>query len=67
MAQAESRMTVAKSLAIWKRNSEVMSIEGQLENNYRNTSLRNLVFILTNQIQNQNMLSFNSIVEHSYS
>ena len=31
MAQAESRMTVAKAIAIWKVNSEVCGIEGQLE------------------------------------
>lgn len=46
MAQAESKMTVAKAIALWKINSGVMGIEGQLDNNYRNITLRNLAFIL---------------------
>ena len=44
-------MTVAKANALWKRNSEVMGIEGQMENNHRNNVLRSLAHILTNHIE----------------
>jgi hypothetical protein len=60
-------MTVAKAIALWKRNSEVMGIEGQMENNHRNNVLRALEHILSNHIETQNMMSFNAMLEHSQS
>lgn len=60
-------MTIAKAIALWKRNSEVMGIEGQLENNYRNNLMRGLESIMSRHIHNQNMLSFNALLEHSHS
>lgn len=36
MAQAESRMTISKAMAIWKMNSETQGIEMDLERQYRN-------------------------------
>ena len=51
MSQAESRMTLGKSIAIWKHNSGVASIEQLMDYQYRSQSLNKLVSILDCQIK----------------
>ena len=50
MAQAESRMTISKAMAIWKMNSETQGIEMDLERQYRNGIVCRLAQILERTI-----------------
>lgn len=46
MAQAECRMTLAKSIALWKNNTGVAGVEQLMDHQYRNQCMNTLFKIL---------------------
>ena len=36
MAQAEAKMTIGKAIALWKYNTDVQGIGGNLDQSYKN-------------------------------
>ena len=66
MAQAESKMTLTKALALWKVNSEIQGIDGQLEHLYRDLTLAKLASLLGKHVQGQKMLAFMSLEQQIY-
>lgn len=61
MAQAESKMTIGKAIALWKINSGVQGIEGDLDQSYKNLNILKLVQILDKHVFRQNLLSYLAI------
>jgi hypothetical protein len=47
MAQAESKMTVAKAIALWKMNSGVITIDGELDLQYKKVAINKMVLTLS--------------------
>jgi hypothetical protein len=64
MAQAESRMTVAKAIALWKANSGVCGIEGQLEAQHKTVSLARMAENISKHIHFQKLLGVMAMQEH---
>lgn len=46
MAQAESKMTIGKAIALWKINSGVQGIAGHLEQSFKNLNIIKFVQVV---------------------
>lgn len=57
MAQAEAKMTLPKALVLWKINSGVQGLDGQMEHLYRDLTLTKLASLLGKHVQGQKMLA----------
>lgn len=65
MAQMEARMTVSKAIAIWKANSGVVGLTGELDNAHKVVRLHTMVLILSHQVDIQQMVTYNCLLEHT--